>query len=90
VELKAAGVEAEAGAGQALALSQRMKAAFQSSCGTLDQLVDTAAALEEELLHASCVSRLDDFKNGLEYPTSASTSNGRPVKTAQTEKPWHV
>jgi hypothetical protein len=48
------------------AIRAKMKAAFQSSCGTFDQLVDTAAALEEELLHVSCVSRLDYFKNGLE------------------------
>ena len=84
VELKAAGVEAEAGAGQALALSQRMKASFQSSCGTLDQ-VDTAVHSRRSCCTSPASPDWITSRTAWN-PTSASPSNGRPVKTAQTEK----
>lgn len=45
----------------------KIRAAFVANCKSFDDLLDTAVAIEEELLHISAPSRLDYLKNSFEY-----------------------
>lgn len=45
----------------------QIKAAYLASCTTFEELLTTAVAIEEELLHIGAPSRLDYFKNGFEF-----------------------
>ena len=45
----------------------QIRAAYLTACTTFEELLTTAVAIEEELLHIGAPSRLDYFKNGFEF-----------------------
>lgn len=51
---------------------QKIRAAYKSSCATYEDLLATATAIEEELLHISAPTRLDYFKSGCQFDTRVS------------------
>jgi hypothetical protein len=46
---------------------KKIRSAYAKQCRTLEELLETVTAIEEELLHASAPSRLDYFKSGYDY-----------------------
>lgn len=50
----------------------KIRAAYKASCSTYEDLLATATAIEEELLHISAPSRLDYFKSGCQFGTRVS------------------
>ena len=49
------------------AVRKKIRSAYAKQCRTLEELLETVTAIEEELLHASAPSRLDYFKSGYDY-----------------------
>ena len=55
----------------------KIRHAYKSHCASFEQLLDTVAALDEELLHKSASSRLDYFKAGLEHDRAVRTKRSQ-------------
>lgn len=49
------------------AVRQKIKQAYQATCPSYEELLETVIAIEEELLHISTPHKLDYFKSACQY-----------------------
>lgn len=48
-------------------IREKIKESYRKTTSTYEELLETAAALEEEFVYLSAPSRLDYFKSGIQY-----------------------